>query len=306
MKKGRLKAVMKIDKKQVFEMIKPIFVARDQTKNKSDFGQGIVVGGSSNYVGAPQFSADALAEILVGLGKASMLSGIGTSVLAVPEFLANAFYSKVRYSAIYPLKTNGKSIVFDRTQFENLVKKNATFAIGMGMADGEADKIVNYLLKNSNCNIIIDADALAKTREFDFDNRAILTPHIGEMAKLVDTSAENVIENAEKICLEYAKQHNAVVVLKNYVTTISDGKAVYKCHFGNSKLAKGGSGDVLDGIILGLAGFSKNLLLSAVAGCYILGQCAENSKTNEFSHTVDDIINQIPSVIDDIIALNSL
>lgn len=347
-----------------FDMLKKAFQPRNASAHKGSFGHSVIIGGCSNYVGAPQFAAESAQKILsancvdiepdkgaaqavadnstpqyvannvtalsiannestqilpdsetaqviensqspqliADSAKASMLCGCGTSALAVPDFLADALYSIVKFSAIYPLKSDGKSIVYDCNQIEELSRHATAFAIGMGAGDGDTDKIVRHILDKTDCKMVVDADALVKTRDFRFSHRAILTPHIGEMSRLTQIDKNRILENPAEICREYAKQHECVVVLKSAVSYISDGEKVFINKTGNDKLAKGGSGDVLAGIIAGLLARGVEPLDAAVCGAYILGRCAELSPVNAFSHLPSDIILQIPSVIDEIIA----
>lgn len=328
-----------------FDMLKKAFQPRNASAHKSSFGHSVIIGGCSNYVGAPQFAAESAQKILsancvdiepdkgaaqavadnstpqyvanngiqviensqspqliADSAKASMLCGCGTSALAVPDFLADALYSIVKFSAIYPLKSDGKVIAYDCNQIEELSRHATAFAIGMGAGDGDTDKIVRHILDKTDCKMVVDADALVKTRDFRFSHRAILTPHIGEMSRLTQIDKNIILENPAEICREYAKQHECVVVLKSAVSYISNGEKVFINKTGNDKLAKGGSGDVLAGIIAGLLARGVEPLDAAVCGAYILGRCAELSPVNAFSHLPSDIILQIPSVIDEIIA----
>lgn len=290
------------------DYLKSAFMPRPSDCHKGDFGQVCVIGGSAYYVGAPQFAAESSRELnyaagsLCGCGVASMLSGCGTSVLAVPDFLADKLYSNVRFSAIYPLKSDGKKLTFDKRQLDCLMKKCTAFVIGPGTADGETDKIAEYILKEGIQPVIIDADALIKTAPFKFGGRAVLTPHIGEMSALTGLSPSQIKADAAEICRRYAFSRDCVCVLKGFETYISDGEAIYTNSNGNAKLAKGGSGDVLCGIIGALAARGIDLLKSAVCGCYILGRCAELSRVNEYSHLPDDIIGKISDVVTEIMS----
>lgn len=275
-----------------------VFAQRPKDAHKGIFGQTVIIGGCLNFVGAPKFSAHSAAEF----GRCSMLCGTGTSVLAVPDFLAEALYDKVDFSAIYPLRSYNGYIKFDGNEISKLMRRATSFAIGMGAGEGECGKIVKYILENGSQKIVIDADALRQCRDMNFKHRAVLTPHIGEMGELTGLSADRILEAPDKICLEYAKEHACVVVLKSATSYISDGKSVVENTSGNCKLSKGGSGDVLSGIIAALASFNDNIYDAAVCGAYMLGRCAELSDVNEFSHLPTDVIDNIPKVIDEILS----
>ena len=82
---------------------------------------------------------------------------------------------------------------------------------------------------------------------------------------------------------------------------ITDGNIVYKNATGNVSLAKGGSGDILSGIICGLLAWGLDPIKAAYCGAYILGRCAELNKMNEYSTLPEDIVAQIPKVLDEVI-----
>ena len=136
---------------------------------------------------------------------------------------------------------------------KRLSKGATSFAIGMGMGEGDAYSWVRYLLDETGCMIALDADGLkCAPRIADFKGRAVLTPHIGEFCAMTGIAKEDAIKNAAELSRRYAAEHDCVLVLKSHESHISDGREVWRNSTGNSKLAKGGSGDVLAGIIGGL------------------------------------------------------
>ena len=284
------------------EYVKTLFKKRDIESNKGTFGQSVIIGGSKNFVGAPQFANFSAEKILVSLGEASMRSGCGTSYLAVPDFLAQNIYSTALYSAIFSLSSKDGFIVYKKDEIDTLMKRGTAFAIGMGLGMGDSENIVRHILDEGNQNIVIDADALNGTKNItDFKGKCVLTPHIGEMEKISEIDKHIILKNPEKIALEYAKLTNSVVVLKGSPKSyISDGNVVFENTTGNVRLAKGGSGDILSGIIVGLLAWGMPILDAAKASTYILGRCAELSTINEYSSLPTDIIALIPKVLDEV------
>lgn len=274
---------------------------RTDAGHKGDFGRCVVVGGSENYVGAPRFAAESAAEVLALTAEAAMRSGCGTSVLGVPDFLAEALYAVVRYSAVFPLPSEEGQIVFDKGAAEKLAAKATSFVIGPGMGDGDAYSYAKFVLENTGCNLVLDADGLkACERIGNFGGRAVLTPHIGEMSRMCGLPAADISLNPAEACVEYARARGAVVLLKGHVSYISDGESVYVNRTGNSRLSKGGSGDVLAGIIGGLLAWQVPALLAARTGAYALGRSAEFSKVNAIAHLPDDIMYTLPLVFDEL------
>lgn len=278
-----------------------VFVKRDPSSHKGNFGMATIIGGSKCYVGAPKFAAESSSKILTYLGESAMRVGAGLSCLAVPDFLCSALYENVNFSSIYSLESEFGYIKFSKENIDELLKKSTSFAIGMGMGKGEADKIVKYILSSSNAKIVIDADALDICKDLDFDNRCVLTPHIGEFARMLKIYPEEVIANAESLAKNYAKSHNCVLVLKSDRSIITDGKDLYINKTGNERLAKGGSGDVLSGIIAGILAYSDDLFSASCSASFILGKCADIAHINPYSCLPSDIISQIPQVLDEIV-----
>jgi len=284
------------------EFLNKIFNSRDVSSHKGDFGHVTVIGGCSKYIGAPKFSYESSVKVFASLAESSMLVGCGTTTLALPDFLVNAIYPYVSYSSLYKLKSDGDNIVFNKIDMDELMRKTKVFAIGMGTGDSHINELVEYILDNGNQTIVLDADGLKKCKNLNFKNRVIITPHIGEMLFLLNENDPiRLLDNDYELVKKYALNHNCVVVLKDHISFITDGVDSYFNDIGNSKLAKGGSGDCLTGIIAGLIAYNNSLIDSARAGCYILGKTSEISKVNTFSHMPTDIIDEIPKVIDGIL-----
>lgn len=274
---------------------------RTDEGNKGDFGRCVIVGGSENFVGAPRFSAESAAEMLALLGEAAMRSGAGTTVLALPDFLLAAVYPSLRYSAAMALPSSNGAIVFDEAAAKKVFKGATAVAIGMGMGDGDALSYARYVLDKTDCRLVLDADGLKCAAEVGgFGGRAVLTPHTGEMSRISGIPSEQIAENAAEVCREWARKLDCVLLLKGHESFVSDGREVYINRTGNARLSKGGSGDVLSGIIGGMLAWGVEPLLAARVGAYSLGRCAELSATNAISHLPDDIMSVLPLVFDEL------
>lgn len=283
------------------QSVSPLFGVRNSRFNKGDFGTAVIVGGSSSYVGAPTFAVSSATETLTACGKAAMLSGAGRSTVCLPDFLAAALYPVIKYSSICALPSKDGVIDFSKCDF-GFVPSHGAVAVGTGLGCADASSLIAKLIEKE-ISFVIDADGLKSVCGFDnFYGRAVLTPHVGEFARLCGLSADEIKNNAAELCFDYAAKKNCVLVLKDNVTYISDGKTVYENRTGNVKLAKGGSGDVLTGIICGLLAEDFKVLDAARAGSYILGRCAELTLTNEYSCLAENVIAEIPDVIDELLA----
>ena len=123
--------------------------------------------------------------------------------------------------------------------------------------------------------------------------KAILTPHPGEMARLIDKSIEYVEENRVEVAKKFAKENKVVVLLKGYNTIITDGEFVYINSSGNSKMASGGMGDCLTGIISALLAQGHTEIESALIGAYVHGLAGEFASEGKYSTIASEVIENI-------------
>jgi len=278
----------------VNELAKKYFKKRDNEKSKFDFGKCLIIGGSYKYVGAAQFAGQAL-DALYGCSEAVMRCGVGLSHIALPGKIAEIAMKHIKYSGIIKMPQCCGNMLFSKHIMKSVMKHCNAVAIGMGMNAAKTDKFIKYILDETNAQIVIDADALKHLKVFNLQNRCILTPNQYEFISLIGKESDDNI-----MAEEYAKDHKCVMLLKSHNTFITDGVHSYINQTGNVKLAKGGSGDILSGIICGLLGIGANIYDAGILGSYILGRCAEISIKNEFSILPEDIVAEIPKVIDEL------
>ncbi|MPM48850.1 Bifunctional NAD(P)H-hydrate repair enzyme Nnr [bioreactor metagenome] len=160
-------------------------------------------------------------------------------------------------------------------QMEN---KNA-LCVGCGAGAGNILPLITAALQ-SGCSIVLDADALnqiAKAPEMLrlLHPNAILTPHPAEMARICGETIETILRDPIGIAGSYARRWNCVVLLKGATTCIASGDVVRLNTSGNAGLAKGGSGDVLAGLITGLLAQGLSAFDAASCGAFLLGVSAD-------------------------------
>jgi NAD(P)H-hydrate epimerase len=185
---------------------------------------------------------------------------------------------------------------------ESDISKYSAIGAGPGIGTGDiATSFIENILANARQQLVLDADALNVLSEHPFVLKklpayTILTPHPGEFKRLAGTWS-NDVEKIEKQ-LAFSKEYNAVVVLKGAHTSVStpDGR-VYFNSTGNPGMAKGGSGDVLTGIITALAGQGYEPATAAITGVYIHGLAGDFAaeKVGLTGMTARDIIHYLPS-----------
>lgn len=216
--------------------------------HKGTFGHALVIGGSCPYAGAPLFTT-----------KAAAASGAGLVTLAVPCGLYGTATHHVPEALQLPLPENEGYFALESV--EVLLPKLTTFssiAIGPGLGRfSEGEQWLNRLLLGLDDQpIVIDADGLYHLRHqldliSELKGPVLLTPHPGEMAMLMNTSIETVEQDRLFVAREFATQIGAYVLLKGHRSIVAtpDGE-LYINPYGHDALGKGGSGDVLTGIVV--------------------------------------------------------
>ena len=177
---------------------------------------------------------------------------------------------------------------------------------GIGMSDS-TKKLVKRLISDISCPIILDADGInciSDSIDIIKQNRSgiILTPHPAEMGRLCSRDTADILSDRIGAARDLAEKFNAVVVLKGAGTVIAGSKKTFINTTGNPGMAKGGSGDVLSGIIASLAAQGIDLFESAAAGAYIHGRAgdiAAEKLTMQYM-TATDIIKNLPDVFKEI------
>ncbi len=311
-------------------IIKEFLPKRPSLSHKYDFGHTLIIGGCLNYTGAPILAAEAALKV-----------GSGLVSLAIPDRIYNIVASKISPEIIVkPFSSTQDGFISSKALEEvldYLIKRRVnTICLGCGIGKQEETKLfVNNFLKfvlsphtsfPKEIDILVDADGfsllemdrrLIKSLKNKTQN-VILTPHTGEyknLLKISDSEWEKLTKNFDfcKEAQDFAKINNVVLVLKSAYTTISDGEYIFKTNTPNSALAKGGSGDVLAGLIAGLVYQVKNynktlvnynyLLKSAILAVYLHQQAAIIGRTQktDFCFTPTDIIDYLPDVFKELI-----
>lgn len=242
---------------------------RPADSNKGSNGRLLLCAGSERYTGA--------ALLCTG---AALRAGAGLTTVAVPGALKPAFAVLPEAMAV---PVNEKKD-WDETACEHAIalfpKQNAV-GVGPGVGEGSILPLLEALLL-SRLPAVLDADALNQiSRSPDLlkhlHPNVVLTPHPVEMARLCGLPAETILREQIETARRFAKQWNCVVLLKGATTCISNGITVRLNTRGNPGLAKGGSGDVLTGIIAALLAQGLSAFDAASAGAFLLGASADTA-----------------------------
>ncbi len=217
---------------------------RTADTHKGSFGTAALVCGSKKYQGAAYFSV-----------SSALHCGAGIVAALIPDCIYVPFASKISGAVIYPLESENGGIC-DVSINRKIIDCKADAVLcgsGIGLDNGALKAV--YAVMQTDLPAVFDADALnliSKDISLISDRKnTVITPHIGEFARLCNETPEYVRKN--RICLakQFAMQTGCVVVLKDYVTVIADKTGdVYLLSRPTSALSKGGSGDVLAGMIV--------------------------------------------------------
>ena len=265
---------------------------------KNHFGHVLVLAGSGRMLGAAALS-----------GLAAMRSGAGLVTIGVPQSLNTALQKKLSPVIMtLPLAETAEQTIAHRA-WKTLSGQCSRFnAIALGPGLSTQPGTQNFILQvigNAPNPLVIDADALnALSGRLDILKKTstpkILTPHPGEMSRLLNISKAAIEKNRKAAAMELAGTARAVVLLKGPGTVIAspDRKCVIN-PTGNAGMATAGSGDVLTGIIAALLGQGLTAFNAARWGAYLHGRAgdlAAKQKTR-MAMVASDIIDFIPHAV---------
>ncbi|AQS12057.1 bifunctional NAD(P)H-hydrate repair enzyme Nnr [Clostridium saccharobutylicum] len=256
--------------------------------HKGSYGRAVIVAGRKGFTGAAFITTEC-----------TVRAGSGLTTLICNEDVQEELSNKLIESM---------TITWEDERLIELIKNanSIAFGPGIGTSDREAS-LLEKVVDNSSCPIVIDADGitlLARKKSLlkKLKGRAVITPHPGEMARFLDMGIEQIEENRSSIAKEVAKRYGITVLLKGYNTVISDGEDIYINPTGNSKMASGGMGDALTGIINAFISQGIGLKESALLGAYIHGYIADKLSEQVYIVNARDIINELPKQINNIIS----
>lgn len=278
-------------------IVKKAVGKRPDDANKGTMGTLLSICGCFGMAGAAMLSASAALKMGVGLQKS-----------AVPKSIYPIIAQNIWESVYLPLNETAEGKI-SMKNIELLLSegnKSSAVLIGCGLSVCDDTKAIVYsFIENCKVPMVLDADALnciADNTQILNKSKApiIITPHPGEMARLVQSTAGKVNENREETALGFAKQHNVTVVLKGAGTIIvsPNGRTLIN-KTGNSGMATGGSGDVLAGMTASLLAQGAEPLDCAAASVYLHGLAGDIAaeRLGKISMLPSDILSFIPEAL---------
>ncbi|MBV9437065.1 MAG: NAD(P)H-hydrate dehydratase [Acidobacteria bacterium] len=273
---------------------------RPLNSHKGLYGHALVIGGSLGKSGAPSMSS--LAALRVGAGLVTCAAP--KSILPIiagyaPELMTEALD-----------ESQGGTLSVDALEepmAKGLLAGKTVVGIGPGLGhDEDTQRAIRRFAARCEVPLVIDADGLnafaGQAKLLDGSKRPlVLTPHPGEMSRLSGLKVAEIEANRVEIARRFAQEHQVILVLKGWRTLIADqAGTVWVNTTGNPGLAKGGSGDVLTGLVTGLiAQFPDSVLEAVRAAVYLHGLAADLTLQTQTERTMlaTDILLALPDAL---------
>ena len=237
------------------DFVKENLPRRPDDAHKGTMGTLLNISGSYAMAGACVLSS-----------LAALRSGVGLLKVALPKSIYPIVASSCCEAVYLPL-----DVLLDASKNANSV----LLGCGLKLCDDTIKFVKEFVGKCEN-KLLVDADginALARNIDILSSTKAevVLTPHVKEMSRLTGLSVQKIAQNREEVAMTFAKNFSCTVVLKGKDTVVTDGDRLLVNPTGNSGMAKGGSGDVLSGIIASFMAQGVSSFESACMGVYIHG-----------------------------------
>lgn len=248
-----------------------LFPKRKRISHKGTFGRLLNVAGSESCIGAAWLSTNAALRTGAGLVTLASVNTVTTSVSV-----------NLHECVFLPLGCEKNIKAAEIDVILNAAKDATAISAGCGMGNsGDTYAVVDALIKNTDCPIVIDADGINSLAPHinglrDNTNRLILTPHPKEFCRISGYELPYVLKNKLKAASDFAKEHGVHLILKDAYSVYAapDGFTAVNMS-GNAALAKGGSGDTLTGTVAGLLAQGMAIPDAVRLGMYLFGFAAE-------------------------------
>lgn len=263
--------------------------------HKGTYGTLLTLCGSYGMAGAALLCA-----------RGALRSGVGLLRAAVPHSVYPLLVDAIPEAVFLPAAEQDGCFSADAIPVltDALATADAV-VVGCGIGRGEGQTaVVRHILTHSTVPVILDADGINAVTPHILAEETrsaplILTPHPGEMARLMGVSTADVQADRQAIACRLAQETGAVVVLKGHHTlVVSPDGTVMENHTGNSGMATGGSGDVLAGIIGALVAQGVSPYEAAVCGVYLHGAAGDLAAAKHSQHGMlpTDLIEELGSL----------
>ena len=268
--------------------------SRKKESHKGSYGKVLILAGSKGMVGASILSSLSAYKSGSGLVKVLIEEGCSLPIFTrVPEVIVSTY------------KRNLGAFENEKHLFLEALNESDALLIGPGMGTDEyVQNLLYFILNNATLPMVIDADGLnilSKNINVikNYKGSVIMTPHIGEMSRLIQKPIDKILKNTQEEALKFTQNYPVSLVLKSDETLVCTKESLYINKLGNPGMATAGSGDVLAGIIVSLLGQGYSQEAAAAFGVAIHSRAGDlaKEKYGEYSLMASDIIDLIHLVI---------
>lgn len=239
-------------------------IIRSEDCHKGSVGKVLLAAGSVGMTGAAYIAS-----------MSALKCGSGVVTLCIAESLNTIMEQKLTEVMTIPVDENNGTVSMEASA--RVIEESAKYdclVVGCGLGNNEnTRKFVNNVIENVQCPLVIDADGLNcmnKNILKKIKNNVVITPHIGEMARLTGRDISYIKSNLCDVAADFAREYNTAVVLKCATTVVAfpDGEMYINTN-GNGGMATAGSGDALAGIIGSCISQNNDFKTSVVNGVYL-------------------------------------
>ncbi len=283
----------------------PALPVRPENGHKGTFGKVLVIGGSVGMSGAVCLSS-----------VSALRSGSGLVTAAIPRSIQTIVASHEPSVMTIGLSTDADGLLASQStaRIEELLAGKDAIAIGPGLGQSAAvADLVARVLEICRVPLVLDADALNAAAANDFLTKlstvtpCVITPHPGEFSRLTGKPASDDEGTRISTAVEFATTHRLTVVLKGPRTVVTNGERLFINTTGNSGMAKGGSGDVLTGIVASLLGQNMNAFEAAALAVHAHGRAGDlaASELGQRGMIASDLLKWLPNAWQTLESINA-
>ena len=277
------------------DYIRTVIKPRRRDMHKGDCGRLFSVAGSTGLTGAAIMSANS-----------ALRCGAGLVTLGCPRSLNTIFEMRLTEAMTLPLAdTDGIINTADSEKILSRARKADCVLFGPGLGHNrDTEELARNLLENCESPIVADADGInsvsVNTDILREHKSVILTPHVGEFARLCKKEISDILSHTAEYAKKFAREYGVVLVLKSHETVVAspDGRLMTN-RLGNPGMATGGSGDVLSGAIASFVCQGFPQFDAAAAGVYVHSLAADMAaqEMGEYGLLPTDIISYLPYAV---------
>lgn len=255
--------------------------ARKETTNKSDHGRLLMLAGRPGFWGAGILASTSAFRMGAGYVQWASFEPPNEALKEIPEVLTGQINDDQLWKT-----------------------KISAVCIGPGLGTGaETGLVIQKLKELKDIPVVVDADAITACVEqnlFPLPNHWVITPHAGELSRILKISAQDIERDRFKYALEASKKTGCHVLLKGFRSVLANQDRCLVINAGNSALAKAGTGDVLTGMIGGLLAQGMDTTQATATAAYLHGRLADEwvrSGNDKSSMTASDLKSILPQVV---------